>query len=330
MMLPLINTISVPTLQGVPFPDEEFEPVRLSDPQELRNLLTAEEAARRTLPFIDSRAAHWRYYLFGCPGRQFNNGSRLFRVLRNTPRSSSGIGRRQYIALMSDGRRSVARFRRRLARNWRIAYGSATKAFWDPSIDPPSAALRQAAREYVLRNAYRNFFERDGVRSRLKQVFRARLIGLRRGLADHIIRNQYDLEQAAFTAASSRALEDDDRLLFFSWALLQAYFGIADDGRFEGVEDADDADTENKVADDEYYRTCARAALKLLTKIGTPAELGQKRCDLIRTKLKAALRHRAYYQPPVWVPKFKNDGRRRRIFASLRLRAYARLLRDTR
>jgi hypothetical protein len=65
--LPSIHTVYAPPFRGVPFPDEDFEPVGLGDPQEVRDRLAAQAVAREVLPFIDTRAVHWRYYLFAAP-----------------------------------------------------------------------------------------------------------------------------------------------------------------------------------------------------------------------------------------------------------------------
>ena len=333
--LPMIHTVKVPSVQGIPFPDEQFEPIGVGDPQELRDRLGAQRIARTVLPFIDTRAAHWRYYLFAVPpsgrGRRLEPKHRLWRVLKETEGSRSGIGRREYPSIV-DGRRSKARFLDRIKRSFGTAYGSATRAFWganDTSSGSPSAALHNATRRYVHTGNYENFFTNDGPPDRLRHVFGARLIHLRPQLATHIIQNKYRLATAAMNAASSRKLDDSERLLFFSWALLHAYFGIADDGKLDDPEDESEDALEESKAINEDFRVLAKASLKLLDKLGTPGELNSRQVDLIRTRLKTALRHKGIYQPPVIVWKLKSDGRRRRVFASLRLYTYARLLHAT-
>lgn len=336
-ILPSIHTIKVPPVRGVPFPDENFEPVGVNDPQELRDRLGAQNVARSVLPFIDSREAHWRYYLFAVPtsgrGRPINVKRRLLSVLDQTE-SRAGIGRPEYRRFVSDNRRSANRFLERLYRGFANAYGSATTAFWglrptDGSRESPSDALCDVSRQYILAGNYANFFAYNELPDRLRHMFRSRLIRLRPSIAKHIIRYEYALDKAAIGAASSRKLDDSDRLLFFSWALLQAYFGIADDGRLDNAKKEDDEEPSQLEAGDDYFRGLAKASLDLLEYLGAPGELNDKQVDLIRARLKTALRHKGPYQPPVIVWKLKNDGHRRRVFTSLRLFAYARLLRTT-
>lgn len=337
--LPLIHVVTAQPVQGVPFPDENFDPAGLGDPQELRDRLDAQRVARTVLPFIDTRASHWRYYLFAAPppsrGRPINISPRLLQVLEQTPQSRAGIGRRDYRRFEWDARRSKERFVERLERSFRTAYGSATTAFWrldDTESEPadlPSIVLRKAARNYVLAEEYSTFFTPTQSPNRLRHLFRTRLVGLRRSLADHIVGSKYDLAIAARKAAAARELDESDRLLFFSWAVLQAYFGIADDGT---VDDPEDEGSENDVepnVDDKYFRALAQASLDLLDRLRTPGGVTQKQVNLIRIGLKTALTHKGQYRPPVMVWKLKNDGRRRRVFASLRLFAYTRLLRAT-
>jgi hypothetical protein len=335
--LPLIYRVKVEDVRGVPFPDEDFEPIGLGDPQELHDLLAAQSVAREVLPFIDTRAGHWRYYLFAAPalgrGRPLETRRRLLRVLKQTE-SRAGIGRRVYRSFTDDARRSEGRLLDQLTTSFATGYGTATQTFW--GSDPqPSAPLCRSAREYVIAEDYAEFFSRSEKPDRLRNVFRFRLIALRRNLAEHIVRSDRDpsadlghvLVTAASKASASRALDDSERLLFFSWSLLQAFYGIADDGTADNIVD-DDAIGAND-ADDQYFRTLAEASIKLLERLKTPGNLNQKQVDIIRSRLRTALRHKGPYQPPVLVWKLKSDGRRRRVFSSLRLFAYARLLRAT-
>lgn len=217
----------------------------------------------------------------------------------------------------------------RIAGSFAIGYGSAAEAFWS-SNPAPSTSLCAGARQYVLEEDYTGFFAPSDGPDRLRHGFRSRLIALRRNLADHIIRSDYDLETAASRAPASRKLDASERLLFFSWSLLQAFYGIADDGRVDdAVDDDDEGEQTAAEANDDYFRTLASASVKLLDVLGTPGDLKPKQVDVVRTRLKTALRHKGAYQPPVLVWKLKSDGRRRRVFASLRLFAYARLLRAT-
>lgn len=335
--LPSILPVSAPPVLGVPFPEDEFEPIGLSDPQVLRDRLGIQPIARSVLPFIDTRAAHWRYYLFAAlppgKGRPIVVGQRLQKILEQT-QSRAGIGRRDYGRFISDGRRSERRFVARLERSFSIAYSSATAAFWrgddsGGSVRPPSPALCKSARNYVLVEDYQNFFSKEGAPDRLRHMFRARLVHLRRELAKHIIASRYDLATAALRAPGARNLDTSERLLFFSWAVLQAYFGIADDGRIDDADDDIDDEERQESDSDAYFRTLADASVQLIDNLGSPGDLSHKQVNLLRTRLKTALRHGGPYQPPVLVWKLKTDGRRRRVFASLRLFAFTRLLQAT-
>jgi hypothetical protein len=336
--LPSIFPVSALPVLGVPFPDEDFEPLGLGDPQLLRDRLGVQPIARSVLPFIDTRAAHWHYYLFSAPppgrGRPIAVARRLQKVLEQT-QSRAGIGRRDYGHFISDRRRSERRFVSRLERAFTTAYSSATAAFWgydqsEGDTQPPSAALCKSARRYVLVEDYRNFFVTQGAPDRLRHLFRARLVFLRRQLAEHIIASGYDLAIAALRAPKAKGLSASERLLFFSWAVLQAYFGIADDGQLdEPDDDVDDEDGRKADSGDDYFRTLADASIGLIDCLGNPGDLSNKQINLLRTRLKTALGHGGAYQPPVLVWRLTTDGRRRRVFASLRLFAFTRLLRAT-
>lgn len=102
---------------GIPFPAEEFDPVRLTDPEEFRELLGAQELARRVLPCAATTARYWRYYLFGAPserGRLLAAGRRLLHILEQTEqpeqpgktKPGGGIGRIIFGKFREDGRRS--------------------------------------------------------------------------------------------------------------------------------------------------------------------------------------------------------------------------------
>ena len=117
-------------------------------------------------------------------------------------------------------------------------------------------------------------------------------------------------------------------MLLLAWSLFQTYYGVADDGTSPDEIDPEDPAAVND--EDEYYRTLAHASLDLLERIKHPGTLTTKQVMRIRTALQLALKQKGAYQPPVIVWALRNDGTRRRVFASLRLRAYARLLRSTR
>jgi hypothetical protein len=326
-------------LQGVPFPDEDFDPNQLTDPEEFRNRLGAQKVARRLLPCIDTRASHWRYYLFAAPsnspGRPIEIRKRLDKVLVQTQGRLAGIGRRDHDRLERDGRRSHDRFLRLLETRYKTAYGPAAEAFWgtgklpDHNLGKPSEALGTKARSYVLNECYQDFFDDAGGPDQLHRMFQARLIRFRPGLASLIISKKYRLDKAAAAAAASAKLNEDDRLLFFSWAVLQAYYKIADDGRDPELDDTDGEYGPNPNGD-EYYRTLARASLDLLDRLRQPGSLTPRQRATIRSKLETAYKSRTSYQPPVTVWKLTSEGTKRRVFSSLRLFAFTRLLRATR
>lgn len=319
---------------GIPIPAEDFDPVRLTDPEEFRRLLGVQDLARRLLPCIDTRAAHWRYYLFGAPaehGRFLATGLRLISVLNQTD-SRAGIGRRDYQHFREDGRRSKRRFVQSLQSRYDNAYRTVIGVFWgtDEQLPPlypgpPSDALASAARSYVSTEDYADFFSNEP--TRLRYMFHSRLVNFRPGLAAYIRQKGYDLERAAAGAVNSPKLDDDDRLLFFAWAVLQAYYGVADDGSAPEADDEEEANVSNgDTGDSQYYRTLARAAVELMDRLGDRVGLNPKQANTIRHRLWTAQQQKGEYQPPVLIWKLKNDGTRRRIFASVRLYAYRRLL----
>ena len=93
--IPDVRVLQSPQIVGIPFPPESFDSVGMTDPEELRNRLGAQSVARQILACVDTRATHWRYYLFAAPGfgrgRPMVVGRRLLSVLRRT-NSRGGIG----------------------------------------------------------------------------------------------------------------------------------------------------------------------------------------------------------------------------------------------
>jgi hypothetical protein len=161
-------------------------------------------------------------------------------------------------------------------------------------------------------------------------MFHSRLVNFRPGLAEYICGKRYNLERAAKGAAGASKLDGEDRLLFFAWAVLQAYYGVADDGTAPDAEDGDEgSDGEGVNDDDRYYRELARASVELMDRLGDGVGLNRKQVNIVRNRLWTAQRQKGEYQPPVLIWKLKNDGTRRRIFASLRLYAYRRQLSAT-
>jgi hypothetical protein len=218
----------------------------------------------------------------------------------------------------------------RLARSFQTAYGTATKAFWgaEAACPAPSSALSSAARDYVLQGDYRGFFDGPDGPDKVRHLMRSRLVSLRRGMAEHLLRWGIQPHLAASKAASSKHLGREEKLLFCSWALLNAYFKIADDGL---AGDSDDGNDGEPVLDDndDYYRHLAESSIDLLDHLKTIGTLSPRQVAGIRARLKTAAASKGTYQPPMTVWRLKADGRRRRVFASLRLYAYARLLRAT-
>jgi hypothetical protein len=335
--IPEVRVLQGPSTSGLPFPPELNDSVGLTDPEELRYRLGAQAVAREILPCIDTRATHWRYYLLAAPaagkGRPIVIGRRLLSVLKQTA-SRAGIGRRDLDRVLRDGRRSEARFVDLLERRYDSAYQSAASAFWGAGGElatgypgDPSPALVGAARDYVLAEDYRAFFESVERPDRLAHLFRSRLVRFRPGLSEYLIALRGDLVKAAAGAASSRKLDDDDRLLFLAWSLLQAYYGIADDGTALDAED--EAEDPASSDGDAYYRALAKASLELLESVDLSKSLTNKQRVTIRERLHTAVTHKGEYEPPVRVWSLRTDGSKRRVFASLRLFAFARILRAT-
>lgn len=351
---PEIHLLGEPRTEGLPLSAERFEPVGLSDPQAMLDLLDAQSWARRILPCVSSTSRHWRYFLFAVPregrGRPIAVARRLVSVLEsNTARGSpggelqerSGICRREWLGLTRDGRRKLGPLFAKCEERFSAYYGSAAKAFWEgvdeegSSHGAASEALRARARAYILGGDYSEFFQHSGRSDGLRSVFHARLRSFRPGLADLLEARDYDVRRAARSAAYWKGLEEEDRLLFLAWSLLQAYFGIIDDGLepedsgASAGEDSDGAGDGSDGEDDGYLRDMARAALALLRVVKKPGDLNQKQLATVSHQLSDRLKANSDYRPPELVHPTKADGRRRRIFPGLRLWAYAYLLETT-
>lgn len=334
--LPDIRILRGPSTDGVPYPPDADDETLLTNPDDLRQMLGAQEIAKRILPCIDTRTSYWRYFLFAVPGRQMKIETRLYSVLRQTAKQNSiaGIGRREYRRIIEDGRRSSDIFIKSLKNRYQNSYGTAASAFWGSNTEnsphypgAPSVALCAKARDYIKAGKFVEFF--NGGNHGLRRLFNVRLKKFRPGLAGLIIKNKFDLLEVAKVASRSRKIDDEDRILIFTWSLLQAYYGIADNGLDEDVEDYDEQDTEDKDDSDDYYRKLAKASLDFLENGGFSDKLNSKQINSIRSRLKYSVKNKGDYQAPVRVWKHRGDGTRRRIFASLRLYAFTRLLEAT-
>jgi hypothetical protein len=91
----------------------------------------------------------------------------------------------------------------------------------------------------------------------------------------------------------------------------------------------EEVEQEAATDDDRYYRTLAKASIDLLDRLGNPGSLSSKQVNTLRNRLRTAIHQKGAYQPPVLVPSLKTDGTRRRVFTSLRLYSYRRLLEAT-
>ena len=179
----------------------------------------------------------------------------------------------------------------------------------------------------ILNEEYQDFFDESYRPNQVRNLFGKRLRSFRPGLASLLISKKYNLVQSATAAASSKNIDDDDRLLFLTWALLQSYYGIADDGSAEEPEDEIEPE---EAGDGDYYRDLAKVSINLLDLMKKPGNLTKKQVGTIHQRLRNAQKHPGNYEPPIKVWSLRNDGRRRRVFASLRLFTYQRLLRATR
>ena len=332
--LPNIQVLRGPDAEGVPYPTDAYDEVCLNNPDELRRILGAQEVAGKILPCVDTRTSHWRYFLFATPGLKKTIGRRLFSVLKQTSkqRTLAGIGRLEYISFKSDGRKSKKRFINTLNTRYQSLYGTAAGVFWKPTIEksphytgPPSSALCTKACDYIKAEIFEDFFRKGN--QGLRHLFNGRLQKFRPGLSDLIIKKKYDLLEVAKVASKSRKLNDDDRILIFTWALLQAYYGIADIRLTDDNEDDDEKDTVEE--SDTYYRDLASASLGFIKCGGFKDKLNSKQINTINRRLQVAVKNKGHYQAPVLVSQHRSDGTRRRIFASLRLHAFTRLLKST-
>lgn len=320
-------------LSGVPLPDDLGEEPGLHNPAALREALGAQTVARRLLPCIDTRAGYWRYYLLFCPGpgRRPKLSNHLFEVLEQTADTAGrrGIGRRIW-----SGHRTARMARILQDAYWR-AYGTVTNVFWrieTTENDPgePSERLRLAAREYVKQQDYVDFFDDDSPSGHLRLMFNARLRAFRPSLAHWLESHGFKSEDAATEAARSRVLHEEDKRLFLAWSLLRAYYGLPEDSDEDLEEEENHAGTAELGADltDDDLRPVASAAVELLERV-PDSGLSENQLRTLKRQLNAAIRHAGPYQPPVRVAPTDHYGRKRRIFASLRLRTFASLLRST-
>jgi len=257
--------------------------------------------------------------------------SRLIKILKQTKNETiAGVGRR------ANGWKKASpkpRIVKRINDNYQRTYGTAAKEFWYGGPNT-SIKLRKAARRYVLQGEYSDFFA-NNTSSQLSRMFHARLQSLSPNLAKHILKHTrpdgdlYDgLALATSKAPNSKSLNENDRLLFFCWALFQAFYGLIDNKPYAEDESTDEEEPE-PISDDDTLRKLAEAALTFLEKLKSP-RLKRAQIQTIKRQIKSSLAMKGTYQAPNLVTRHKSDGTRRRIMASMRLFAFARLLQDTR
>ena len=339
MAIPIIHILGEPNTRGLPLSVEGWEPVGLSNPQEMLERLGAEAIARRVLACVSSQSRHWRYFLFMAPaegkGRPIVVPRRLLSVLDQTPAQLSGICRDDWRRLQGDGRRKRGPLFKIIEERFNTYYRTPAEAFWNGvddedgrRIGPASNALRKRARDYVLQEDYHDFFERSSASDGLRSMFHARLRSFWPNGAKLLAARQYDIGKAARGAAYWPGLTADDRRLFLTWALIQAYYGLHDDGLEPENNNGEEQDFED--GEDAYLEGMAKAALSLLQVVKPPGKLNGKQLATIRQHLKGSLKANGQYLAPVLVYPTKADGRRRRIFPGLRLWAYSNLLNATR
>lgn len=296
--------VNGPNNKGLPYPDEVFNPDDLNDPKALRDLLGAEAIAKKMLPFVDTRARYWRYYLLLAPGRKINIEKRLQKILKKT---SKGIG----------SRKKVKKLETILNKDYRTAASN----FWTTNGD---GTLLRKARLFRSRGLLDFFFHKknDDLQKRFHKALKDQSPELSKFLLHKKNHGDDILFNAVINSPSLGIKSIDVKKLMFSWALLQSLYEIIDFN--------DDDDDENKVDDKNYYLSnLAKTCLEYIKK-STPVtgELSDKQITYIRNLLEHAISQQDY-SPPIKISSKKSDGTKRRVFSSFRLRIYTRLLMDT-
>lgn len=315
------------------------------DPLSLKMVIASDRATEQ-LPLIDSRTRYWRYYLLlgPSPSQAYRTLARklLAIVCHNAQagaRATKGVGSRLFNRLADRRRQPFDSELRRLARNFRVQYGPAAARFWQRAKERSGQAgyrvLFDASRR--LRNA-----------TRFEGFFDTRMPSLSDGHARNafhrILRTQsetaadlYGLMIRAPTSSLGSALAgtrkstlttDDGRRLVLAWALLVSLFDLKAPPA-PGLHSASDNDEEEEEDDDAsgIDASLARAALILLRAGVASSDLG------LRATIEAMLRdslESPVYRSPIHVSSRGDDGRRRRLFADLRLSSFRRLLLATR
>lgn len=358
MANPEIHILVAPNVEGLPLSTERFVEVGLADPQAMLDALGAQAVAAELLPCVNSQSRHWRYYLLAVPnhgrGRKYAVPRRLLRILDQNvtkfedPEKAErfGICRSEWRHL-KDRRRKVGPLLTKLGARFEVQYGAPTGAFWDTDSAEqgvriaPSEALLRAARTYLQAEDFTGFFHWSKRSDALRRMVHLHLRAFRPQLANLLEARSFDLRKAVRAAPRWAGLTEEDRHLFLTWSLVQAYYGFKDEGL--EPEDGDDADDESDqgtnssaaqpdVADQEldaWLRSMAKAALALLRVVKRPGNLNVKQIQTIRHRLEQALASKGVYSPPELIYRTKASGRRRRVFPGLRLSAYANLLQTT-
>lgn len=342
MTLPLIELVGNVPRDGLPIPDDAAFADDLANPATVREALGSQRVASKILPCIDSRARYWRYYLFAAPGhgRKPDLGRLLFEVLRQTPNESRrGVGRLIYRSANEKWSKSLGR---NLEEAYLTAYRTATNAFWNAYqvASPGFKVLHERAVKFRRSEQYDNFFPHvsPGVNAaidrQLRKSFHKRLIAFRPSLGQALVNYRFDLDELAAHAPHEPQLLREDKHLILTYTVLKALYRIEEPAvpldKHKNTGDISDEDLEfdEDMPENTDLRPLALSALQLLkNKLGDGLSK-PLRMSILR-HLDSALRQPGEYQPPFPVTPLDSSGRRRRVFAGLRLRPYRFLLKMT-
>lgn len=319
----------------MPISQEVIKPDGFREPAVLRGKLGAQRLASELIGCVDSRTVYWRYYLFAKQpgGRPISLCKHLFKVLDDTKNQINGPGRKPGVGRLafdrtSETARASKNFLGQLERRYHEYYGPATERFWSPERHVPDR-LREAARRFVREANYTDFFKSvDDAKDRsLAKMFRAHARTFCPSLADLLEESGFDVGAAVISCShdAKHRFSDDLRRLILCWTVLRAYYGVSDET--DDIADDGDQAVETWGSRDET-KEIAEATLRLFRRVGQSG-LSPSEQTAIESDLKRALKRPGPYAPPWSLSPRDEQGRRRRIFAGLRIASFNRILERT-